>query len=500
MSGIAPTLPQSLSLAMFAAVFAVLMLGFPVAFTLLGTAVAFAALGSMLGVFDFHLLSALPLRIVGLMENDLLQAVPLFLYLGVVLERTTLAADLLEGISGLFGRHAGGIGIASFIIGALFAPMTGAVGATVLTIGLLALPIMLEAGYDRRLASGIVCSAGTLGTILPPSIVLILLGSVMQGATIEAQLARGVSVVSALTIQDIYLGSLAPALLLLALYMAYVAGVAIWRPERCPPSAAYLANPPSAFALVLRLFVPLALILLMLASIITGLIYTVEAAASGAVGATIYALARGQLNIARLSETVRTVMRLTAMVFMLLIGATTFSLVFRGFEGDLFVTRLLGAVPGGTFGPVAVVMAVCFGLGFFLDALEIVFLVVPIAMPPLLFLGVDPIWLAVLTAINLQTSFLHPPFGFALFFVRGVAPKSIATADIYLGVIPFLLIQVVMLALVWMEPRLVTAIPRAWNATPAVSTAPNSPMPGADIMTPEPPDYAPADPSRPDQR
>jgi tripartite ATP-independent transporter DctM subunit len=500
MAGIAPTLPQSLSLAMFAAVFAILLLGFPVAFTLLGTAVAFATLGAMLDVFDFHLLSALPLRIVGLMENDLLQAIPLFLYLGVVLERTTLAADLLEGISGLFGRRAGGIGIASFVIGALFAPMTGAVGATVLTIGLLALPIMLQAGYDRRLASGIVCSAGTLGTILPPSIVLILLGSVMQGATIEAQLARGVRVVSALTIQDIYLGSLAPALLLLLLYIAYVAGVAIWRPARCPPSPAYLAHPPSVFALILRLFVPLTLILLMLASIITGLVYTVEAAASGAVGATIYALARGQLNIARLSETVRTVMRLTAMVFMLLIGATTFSLVFRGFEGDLFVTQLLGALPGGTFGPVAAVMAICFGLGFFLDALEIVFLVVPIAMPPLLFLGVDPVWLAVLTAINLQTSFLHPPFGFALFFVRGVAPKSIATSDIYFGVIPFLLIQVVILALVWMEPRLVTAIPRAWNAPPTASTTPNARMPDADIVTPEPPDYAAPDASPPYQR
>jgi tripartite ATP-independent transporter DctM subunit len=500
MAGIAPTLPQSLSLAMFAAVFAVLMLGFPVAFTLLGTAVAFATLGAMLGVFDFHLLSALPLRIVGLMENDLLQAIPLFLYLGVVLERTTLAADLLEGISGLFGRRAGGIGIASFIIGALFAPMTGAVGATVLTIGLLALPIMLQAGYDRRLASGIVCSAGTLGTILPPSIVLILLGSVMQGATIEAQLARGVRVVSALTIQDIYLGSLAPALLLLVLYISYVAGVAIWRPKRCPPSPAYLAHPPSVLALILRLFVPLALILLMLASIITGLIYTVEAAASGAVGATIYALARGQLNVARLSETVRTVMRLTAMVFMLLIGATTFSLVFRGFEGDLFVTQLLGAVPGGTVGPVAAVMAICFGLGFFLDALEIVFLVVPIAMPPLLFLGVDPVWLAVLTAINLQTSFLHPPFGFALFFVRGVAPKSIATSDIYFGVIPFLLIQVVILALVWMEPRLVTTIPRTWNAPPTATTTPASPAPDGEITMPEPPDYGAPDSSPPNQR
>ncbi len=494
-----PTLPQSLGLAMFLAVFAILMLGFPVAFTLLGTAVAFAALGAVLGVFDFHLLSALPLRIVGLMENDLLQAIPLFLYLGVVLERTTLAADLVEGISGLFGRRAGGVGIASLVIGALFAPMTGAVGATVLTIGLLALPIMLEAGYDRRLASGIVCSAGTLGTILPPSIVLILLGSVMQGATIEAQLARGARVVSALTIQDIYLGSLVPAAILLALYIAYVAGVAILSPERCPAPAAYRLRPPSPLALALRLFVPLALILAMLGSIISGLTYTVEAAASGAVGATIYAFIRGQLNLARLADTVRSVMRLTAMVFMLLIGATTFSLVFRGFEGDLFVARVLMTLPGGTLGPVAAVMAVCFALGFFLDALEIIFLVAPIAMPPLLFLGADPVWLTVLTAVNLQTSFLLPPFGFALFFMRGVAPKTVATAEIYRGVVPFIAIQVVMLALVWLEPRLVTALPNGWSVEPGSRPLEVS-APNREGTIPEPPDYDSPESAEPAQR
>jgi tripartite ATP-independent transporter DctM subunit len=455
---------------MFAAVFALLMLGFPVGFTLAGTAIFMAALGSLLGVFDFHLLSALPLRVIGLMENDLLQAVPLFLYLGVVLERTMLAADLLEGLSSLFGRRAGGIGIASFIIGALFAPMTGAVGATVLTIGLLALPSMLEAGYDKRLASGIVCSAGTLGTILPPSIVLILLGNFMQSATVEAQLARGETVVNPLTIDDIYLGALGPAALVLGLGITYVALVAHLRPERCPPSPEVLAHPRSFRSLIFRLFVPLALIIVLLGAIITGLMYTVEAAASGAIGATLYALARGELTLRRLAETVQSVMKLTGMVFMLLIGATTFSLVFRGLSGDLYVTHLLSSLPGGTIGPVAVVMAVCFGLGFFLDALEIIFLVVPIAMPPLLFLGVDPVWLAVLTAINLQTSFLHPPFGFALFFMRSVAPKSISTGDIYWGAVPFIFVQLIVLALVWFQPAIVTAIPAAWNG--AASTAP----------------------------
>lgn len=478
---------EVLALAMFGAVFVLLMFGFPVAFTLMGTAVAFAFVGDLFGLFDFHLLSALPLRVVGLMENDLLQAVPLFLYLGVVLERTTLAADLLQGLSGLFGPRAGGIGIASFIIGMLLAPMTGAVGATVLTIGLLALPSMLDAGYDKRLASGIVCSAGTLGTILPPSIVLILLGDFMQRATIEAQLARGELVTTPLTIKQIYLGAVVPAGLLLALYIAYVVAVAIFAPARCPPSAATLARKVSWVRLIGTLFVPLGLILAMLAAIVTGLVYTVEAAAIGAVGATIYAFVRGQLDWSRLGETVRSVLKLTSMVFVLLMGATTFSLVFRGFGGDLLVTRLLTGLPGGTLGPVAAVMAVCFGLGFFLDALEIVFLVVPIAMPPLLLLGVDPVWLSVLTAVNLQTSFLLPPFGFALFFLRGVAPKSVATVDIYRGVAPFIAIQLVGLALVWLVPGIVTTLPHGWERPAAGRSVGPARSPAPDEFVPEQP-------------
>jgi tripartite ATP-independent transporter DctM subunit len=488
---LAPSAREAMGLAMFVSVFALLTSGFPVAFTLVGTAIAMATLGWLVGLFDFHLLSALPLRITGLMENDLLQAVPLFLYLGVVLERTTLAADLLEGMSGLFGKRAGGIGVASFIIGALFAPMTGAVGATVLTIGLLALPSMLDAGYDKRLASGIVCCAGTLGTILPPSIILILLADFMQGATVEAQLAHGETVVNPLTLDAVYMGALAPAALVLGLGMSYVLLVAYRHPERCPPSPTVLARKPSFGELVFRLFTPMGLILFMLGAIITGLAYTVEAAACGAIGATIYTLLRGQLTIPRLTKTVQTTIRLTAMVFMLLIGATTFSLVFRGFNGDVYVTRLLTALPGGMVGAVAVVMAVCFGLGFFLDALEIIFLVIPIAMPPLLFLGVNPVWLAILTAINLQTSFLHPPFGFALFFMRGVAPKSISTADIYWGAVPFICVQLIVLALVWVEPRIVTAIPEYWNGAPIAAPAP-APIPSTKhIVIPGPPDAGP---------
>ncbi|HKX08784.1 MAG TPA: TRAP transporter large permease subunit [Stellaceae bacterium] len=449
--------PQVLGLAMFAAVFALLMLGFPVAFTLLGTAVGFAALGDLLGVFDLRLLTALPLRLLGLMEEDLLQAIPLFLYLGVILQRTTLAADLLNGLGGLFGRRAGGLGIATIIVSVFLAPTTGAIGATVLTIGLLALPTMLAAGYDRRLASGIVCSAGTLGTIIPPSIVLILLGSFMQSANIEAQVRRGVETVQAMTVQDLYLGALAPVGLLLSLYLTYVVLAALVRPRLCPPPLAHLETRPSPLRLVLTIFVPIGLLALMLGLVISGLAYTVEAAATAGLVATLYATLRRQLNLARLAETLHLVMKLTAMVFMLLMGASTFSLVFRGFSGDLFVARLLSQVPGGVLGGTAVVMAIMFGLAFFLDALEIIFLVVPIAMPPLLQLGADPVWLALLTAINLQTAFLHPPFGFAIIFLRGVAPKEVRTADIYWGVIPFIAIQVAVLALVWAYPGMIVA-------------------------------------------
>ena len=484
------TSAEVFGLAMFGAVFVLLMFGFPVAFTLAGTATAFALLGDSLGLFDLQLLSALPLRIAGLMENDLLQAIPLFLYLGVILQRTTLAADLLEGLAAFFGRRAGGLAVATILISMLLAPTTGAVGATVLTIGLLALPSILAAGYDRRLAAGIVCSAGTLGTIMPPSIVLILLGDFMQHANIEAQLARGADIASAMTVQDIYLGAVVPVGLLLTGYLGFVMMVAVVAPKRCPPAEAQLERRRSPLRLLATIVAPLALLALMLGLIISGLAYTVEAAATGAVLATLYAGLRGELNLARLAETLRLVLKLTAMVFMLLIGASTFSLVFRGFSGDVFVTDILSGLPGGVMGATAAVMAVMFGLAFFLDALEIIFLVVPIAMPPLLFLGADPVWLSMLTAINLQTAFLHPPFGFALFFLRGVAPKEVATSEIYLGVIPFILIQILVLALVWSHPHLVTALPAHWNKEAVSARGPGKapPLPrykGPDQVPPE---------------
>jgi tripartite ATP-independent transporter DctM subunit len=482
--------PEAMSFAMFVAVFALLMFGYPVGFTLMGTAMLFAGIGAARGIFDLHLLAALPLRVTGIMTNDLLQAIPLFLYLGVILQRTTLAADLLNGLGALFGRRAGGLAVATIVVSAMLAPTTGAIGTTVLTVGLMSLPTMLKANYDKRLASGVVCAAGTLGTVLPPSIVLILLGTTMQGAAIEAQLARGQLVTQPLTVEDIYLGSVGPVGVMLAAYLAYVVYVAWRHPERCPPPPGAEARPDYR-RLAFTLFTPMALILFMLGLIISGLAYTVEAAATGAIGATIYAFARRQLNWKRLTETVQQVARLTSMVFLLLIGATTFSLVFRGFNGDLLVGRILAAVPGGSTGAVLAVMAVVFLLGFFLDAIEIIFLVVPIAMPPLLFLGADPVWLTVLTAINLQTAFLHPPFGLAILFVRSVAPPDVKTTDLYWGIIPFITISIAALILVWAAPGLVTALPSHVEMQRMV-VAPASPgqMPPAPASDESPPSSA----------
>jgi tripartite ATP-independent transporter DctM subunit len=452
-------LVPALGLLMFVSVLALLPLGFPVGFTLMGSALLFALLGYALGAFDLVLLTALPQRLIGIMENDLLQAIPLFVYLGVIMQRTTLAAELLEAMSGLFGARAGGLSISTVILGALLAPTTGAVGASVLTLGLLALPAMLDAGYRRSLACGVVCSAGTLGTVLPPSIILIVLADLMRGANAEAQIMRGEGVHGTLIVKDIYAGMMAPVGILLVLYLAYAIATAVLRPATCPPLPAARRKRLPWSRLAVVVFGPLAFIVLLLASIVTGRIYTVEAAALGAIVATVYALARGELDWARMSDTVRTVLRLTGMMFLLLTGASTFTLVFRGLNGVQTVHALLGTLPGGLGVAVIAVFAVTFCFGFFLDALEIVLLVVPIAMPPLLALGADPIWLTALMAITVQTSFLMPPSGYAVFFLRSIAPRVVATGEIYRGTLPFILIQIVVVGLLWRFPDLATALP-----------------------------------------
>jgi len=459
------TLPDAapLGLLMFLAVFLVLPFGFPVAFTLIGTALAFGVIGWLFAGFDLSLVALLPLRAVGLMENDLLQAIPLFVYLGVIMQRTTLARELLEAMAGLFGRRPGGLGLSALLLGALLAPTTGAVGATVLTLGLLVLPNMLHAGYNRRFAAGLVCGAGTLGTVLPPSIILIVLADLMRGANAEGQTLGGSAVSGSLPVKDIYLGMLMPVGIILIGYLLYVLYVVWRRPDWCPP--ADLADAPerirvSNWRLAVIILVPLTFIVLLLASIVTGRIYAVEAAALGAIAATVYALVRRELTLARLAETVRMVMQLTGMMFALLLGASVFTLIFRGFGSDRLVHQLLAQMPGGLAGAMAAVFGVAFIFGFFLDALEILLLVVPIAIPSLIALGADPIWLAVLLAITVQTSFLMPPTGFALFFLRSVAPPELTTADIYRGAPPFIAIQLVVLALLVVFPALATWLPK----------------------------------------
>ena len=437
---------------MLVTLMALLLTGFPVAFTLMGVAIAFAGLGAALGFFDATWLGSLELRLLGLMNDDLLQAIPVFIYLGVILQRTTLSMDLLETMAALFRGRAGGLAISSILLGILLAPTTGVVGATVLTIGLLTLPSMLAAGYDKRFASGIVVCAGTLGTVVPPSIILILLAGQMRLAARDAVGPGGESI--SINFLKIYLGAVTPVTILLAAYVAYVIAVARFRPRAVPPSPP--RGPLTWQRVVMSLVLPLGLIVLMLLSVLAGKLYTVEAAAIGAIAITIFTMVRRELTIARLAETAREVMKLSAIVFTLMMGATTFTLVFRMMGGDVAIGRLLSSAPGGLNGAVALVLLFSLGLCLLLDALEILFLVVPLTMPTLLSLGGDPVWLSVMFAITIQTGFMMPPSGFAICFLRGVAPPEVRTGDIYAGVAPILAIQAAVIASMWLWPRLVT--------------------------------------------
>jgi tripartite ATP-independent transporter DctM subunit len=452
-------LRQHLGLLMLATLVVLLTTGFPVAFTLMGTAVGFALLGNALGFFDAHWLSALALRLLGLMNDDLLQAVPVFIYLGVILQRTTLSTDLLETMAALFGGRAGGMGISSIVLGVLLAPTTGVVGATVLTIGLLTLPSMLAAGYDRRFASGIVCCAGTLGTVIPPSIILIMLSTQMRLAARDAVAPGGGSV--SINFLQIFLGVLTPVAILLLAYLAYVIGVAYFAPHAAPAIPPHSRPQLTLRRVFVSLVVPLGLIGLMLASILSGRLYTVEAAAIGAIVITIYTLLRRELSWKRLGETVREVMRLSAVVFTLMMGAMTLTLVFRIMGGDVTIAKLLEQVPGGLHGATLLVLALSLALCLLLDALEILLVVVPLTMPTLLGLGGDPVWLAVMFAITIQSGFMMPPSGFAICFLRSVAPAEVKTQDIYLGVTPLIAIQVAVLALLWTFPSIATWLPQA---------------------------------------
>ena len=448
------------SVLLFLVVIVVLLAGYPVAFTLAGTAILFAVIGLLTGNFEVGYLSALPSRLFGIMTNETLIAVPLFIFMGITLERAKIAEDLLETLSSLFGSYRGGLGLAVILVGMLLAASTGIVGATVVTMGLLSLPTMLKRGYDPALATGVISASGTLGQIIPPSIVLVLLGDVLSSAYQQSQLEQGIFSTKTVSVGDLFAGAVIPGVLLVGCYMLYLIVLSFAKPETMPRGEKSTAQ---GFALVKKVFLvllpPLFLIVAVLGSIIAGVATITEAAGVGAVGALCLALLKKELSWAKTKEVMQGTAKLTSMVFLILIGASVFSLVFRGYEGDELVQSFLLSVPGGVAGVLIVVMLAMFLLGFVLDFIEITFVVVPIVAPAILALGVDPIWLGIMIAVNLQTSFLTPPFGFALFYLRGVAPPEVATKSIYKGVLPFVCIQLLMLLLLALFPELVTWLP-----------------------------------------
>ncbi len=521
------SLPDYLALLMFACACAALMGGYGVAFTLGGVSLIFAAIGVFTGTFEASFLLALPGRIFPLITRDILLAVPLFVFMGVMLEKSNIAEDLLGAMGDLFGSLKGGLGISVVLVGALLAASTGIVGATVVTMGLLSLPTMLKRGYAPSLAGASIAASGTLGQIIPPSIVLVILGDQLSNAYQEAQRAHGLNATGVISVGDLFAGALVPGLILVIFYAIYIAIVASLKPQMAPVTPRDKSVHMSRFLIrVLKAMLPpMLLIIAVLGSILSGYATPTRGAALGAMGAILlagYKLADSPYNRkmilaaaaglillvvidltnidirfnqeawraaerigltaallfcglallgtaaalsvlhkkGQLAAVSRSTMHITSMVFVILIGATMFSLVFRGFGGDELVARALAATPGGTVGALVLVMIVMFVLGFFLDFIEITFVIVPLVAPPLLAMGVEPIWLGVLMALNLQTSFLTPPFGFALFYLRGVAPPELTTTALYKGIIPFIGIQIVVIFLVAFVPELATSLPK----------------------------------------
>jgi tripartite ATP-independent transporter DctM subunit len=445
---------------LFVGIGAALMAGFPVAFTLAGVALLFAGVGFLTGSFDLVFLEAFPNRIYGIMTNETLIAVPVFVFMGVMLERSKLADQLLHSLALLMRGTPGGLGMAVVIVGAMLAASTGIVGATVVTMGLISLPTMLRRGYEPAISTGTICAAGTLGQIIPPSIVLVMLADVLSNAYQQAQLRSGSYSPETISVGELFAGALLPGLLLVGFYLVYLALLARVRPAAMPAGAEEDEAQVSIKRLLLLASGPLLLIVAVLGSILKGVATPTEAAAVGAVGAMLLALIAGHLTLKTLRDVVYRTTRVTAMVFMILVGASLFSLVFRGFGGDELIATFLTGLPGGAVTAMVLVMAVMFLLGFVLDFIEITFVVVPIVGPVLMAMGFDPLWLGVMIALNLQTSFLTPPFGFSLFYLRGVCPESVPTSAIYRGVVPFIGIQVLALILLALWPPLVTWLPR----------------------------------------
>ena len=429
---------EYMALIMFSAVFALLLLGFPVAFTIGGISMAFGLYG-----FGPSFFQLLPLRIWGTMTNFTLLAVPLFIYMGVMLERSGLAEELLEAMALVFGKIRGGLAVSVIFVGALMGASTGIVGATVVTMGLLSVPTMLRSGYSKSLTTGTVAASGTLGQIIPPSIVLVLLGDIMN-----------------VPIGDLFVAAIIPGLILVSLYMLYVLIVARIKPEWAPPIAQETLDKITRKELLTMvgkaLIPPLTLMISVLGSIFAGIASPTEAASVGAIGATALAVIHRRFNFQMVKDVMDMTTKLTCMVFIILIGATTLGLVFRGLNGDALVRELIAGLPFGMWGVLSIVMGIIFIAGFFLDFIEITFIHVPVLAPIMIEMGVDPLWLAVLIAVNLQTSFLTPPFGFSLFYLKGVTPPEIATIDIYKGIIPFVIIQIIGIAIICLFPGTVT--------------------------------------------
>ena len=430
---------------MFLGLVAFLLLGYPVAFALAANGLLFAGIGIAAGLLDFSLLQALPERVYGIVANPTLLAIPFFAFMGLILERSGMAEDLLDTIGQLFGSIRGGLAYAVILVGGLLAATTGVVAATVIAMGLISLPVMLRYGYDKRLASGVIAASGTLAQIVPPSIVLIVLADQLNAS-----------------VGDMYKGALLPGLVLVGLYLAYVFAVGVVRPHAVPamPASARTLHGTALLRRVLTTLVPpLVLIFLVLGTIFLGVATPTEGGAMGAAGALVMAAARGRLSRLQLTQAMDSTTKLTSFVIFILIGSTVFALVFRGLDGDLWVEHLFSQLPGGVLGFLIAVNLLVFGLAFFLDFFEIAFIVVPLVGPIAYKLGIDPIWFGVMLAVNMQTAFMHPPFGFALFYLKSVAPAAVRTTDIYWGAIPFLLIQLVMVAVVLGFPQIVLRDP-----------------------------------------
>ena len=451
---------EILACLMFVGVIGVLLIGFPVAFSLAGTALIFGLVGWLLGVYDPSNYGSLIGRYIGLMSSETLVAVPLFVFMGVMLERSGIAERLLLTMGKLFGNLRGGLGISVILVGAMLAASTGVVGATVVTMGLISLPAMLRAGYDPKLATGVICASGTLGQIIPPSTVLIFMGDMLSGINAQVQMEKGNFAPEPVSVGALFAGALLPGILLVGLYLVWVIFKAITDPKSAPATPVPAAEKKDlGREVMVALVPPLLLIVAVLGSILGGIATPTEAASVGSVGAIVLAIANRKFTVSILRQAVVSTATITSMVFIILFGAAVFSVVFRMMGGDNLVHAFLSNMPGGALGATIIVMAIMFLLGFILDTFEIIFIVIPITAPVLLTLGVDPIWLGVMVGVNLQTSFLTPPFGFALFYLRGVAPSGVRTGMIYRGVVPFVALQIVGLALLFIFPQLVTWLP-----------------------------------------